>query len=130
MLCSLLKKKKKPTFCFSRKNITKIYTMKNTFYLSSLASGTSLIVLEILNHRFRGKNAKWYKVRWQLLNKNKTGLICNKKKKRIYGRLKNLAFSFSGQDLNSGFSAKPSYNIDSDFKTLWTAISSSVKWGY
>ena len=55
---SLLKKKKKPTFCFSRKNITKIYTMKNTFYLSSLASGTSLIVLEILNHRFRGKNAK------------------------------------------------------------------------
>ena len=58
-VCFLFKKEKKnPTFCFSRKNITKIYAMKNAFYLSSLASGISLIVVEILNHRFRGKNAK------------------------------------------------------------------------
>ena len=34
---------------------------------------------------------------------------------KIKDLLKNLAFSFSGQDWNSGFSAKHSFNIDSDF---------------
>ena len=66
--------------------------MKSTFYSSSWASGTSLVLLEILNQMLREKKkAKQHKKLSQLLNKNKSGCLCSKKIKDLW---KGEEFSF------------------------------------
>lgn len=91
--------------------------MKSTFYSSSWASGTSLVLLEILNQMLREKkNAKQHKELSQLPNRNKSGCVRSKNIKD--GKVRNLAFSSSDWGLNSGFSAKHQHNLDCDFNTL------------
>ena len=62
-------------------------------------------------HDIRNGGSCWTRIKQaqDVVRKNKGSM------EKIKDLLKNLAFSFSGQDWNSGFSAKHSFNIDSDF---------------